>query len=115
MRCLKCSHENPQTVGYCQKCGSKMDFTADEIQGALMDQKREEVAHSTEFYARQALTFAFVVFMVALTCLVLSTGAPDTPPPAIPSASNGSKYVEVDVKSEIEVPKMLVPLEVRRK
>ena len=115
MKCLKCSHQNAACVGYCQKCGAKMDFTADEIQGALFDKKAEEVKHNTEFYARQALTFAFALFMVSMTCLVLSLGTPETTPPAIPSASNGSKYVEVDVKSDTEVPKMLVPLEVRKK
>src|SRR6266850_2349551 len=115
MNCLKCRHSNPATVVYCQKCGAKMDFTADEIQGALIDKKREEVAHSTEFYARQAITFAGVLFLVALTCMVFSTGAPETAPPAIPSASNGSKYVEVDYKTEVEIPKLQVPLEVRKK
>jgi hypothetical protein len=115
MKCLKCSHQNAATVGYCQKCGAKMDFTADEIQGALIDKKREEVADSTEFYARQAITFAAVIFLVAITCFALSLGAPDTAPPAIPSAANGSKYVDVEYKSDLEIPKFQVPLEVRKK
>ena len=115
MQCLKCSHKNPGTVAYCQRCGAKLDFTADEIQGALIENKREEVAHNTEFYAKQALTFAAVLFLVAVTCLVLSTGAPENAPVAIPSASNGSKYVEVDVKLEGEIRKALAPLEVRKK
>ena len=115
MQCIKCSHKNPATVGYCQKCGSKMDFTADEIQGALIEKKREEVAHTTEFYAKQALTFAAILFLLAVTCLVLSTGTPENPPPAIPSASHGSKYVEVEAKVAAELPKLEIPLEVRRK
>jgi len=115
MNCLKCSHKNPGTVGYCQRCGAKMDFTADEIQGALIDKKRGEVADNTEFYAKQALTFAAALFLLAVTCLVLSTGTPETAPPAIPSASNGSKYVEVEPKVEAELPKLRLPLEVRKR
>ena len=115
MQCLKCSHKNPGSVFYCQRCGAKLDFTADEIQGALIDKKREEVAHSTEFYAKQALTFASVLFLLAATCLVLSTGTPETVPPAIPSVSNGSRYVEVEPKVDTELPKLRVPLEARKK
>jgi len=115
MNCLKCNHRNPGTVAYCQRCGAKMDFTADEIQGSLMEKKREEVAHNTEFYAKQALTFAAILFLLAATCMVLSTGAPETPPPAIPSSSNGSKYIEVEPRVEAELPKLQVPLEVRKK
>ena len=115
MNCLKCGHRNNATIAFCQKCGAKMDFTADEIAGALVEKKREEVADNTAFYARQALTFAVVVFLVALTCLVLSTGAPDTSPPAIPSAAQGSKYLEVDYKVDTDLPKLPVPLEVRKK
>lgn len=115
MNCLKCSHKNPGTVGYCQRCGAKMDFTADEIQGALIDKKREEVADNTEYYAKQALTFASILFLLAATCLVLASGTPETSPPAVPSASNGSKYVEVEPKVEAELPKLRIPLEVRKR
>lgn len=115
MQCLKCSHKNNATVAFCQRCGAKMDFTADEIQGALIENKRAEVADNTEFYARQALTFASILFLVALTCLVLSTGAPEGSPPAVPSASNGTKYIEVDYRLEPELPKLQVPLEGRKK
>jgi hypothetical protein len=92
-----------------------MDFTADEIQGALLEKKREEVADNTEFYARQAITFAGILFLVALTFFGLSLGAPDTWPTALPSASNGSKYVEVEYKADLDLPKLMVPLEVRKK
>jgi uncharacterized membrane protein YvbJ len=115
MQCLKCSHRNPASLAYCQKCGAKMDFTADEIQGALIEKKREEVAHNTEYYAKQALTFATILFLLAATFLVLSTGAPETSPPSVPSASNGSEYIKVDPKMDTEMPKLQVPLEVRKK
>jgi uncharacterized membrane protein YvbJ len=115
MQCLKCSHKNPGTVAYCQRCGAKLDFTADEIAGALIENKREEIVHNTEFYAKQALTFAAAIFLIAATCLVLSLGAPEAVPQAVPSASNGSRYVELDQKMEGELRKHYVPLEVRKK
>lgn len=115
MQCLKCNHKNTGTVGYCQRCGAKMDFTADEIQGALIEKKRAEVAHNTEFYAKQALTFAAVLFLLAATCLVLSMGTPETVPPAIPSASNGSRYVEVEPRVQADLPKLEAPLELRKR
>src|ERR1041384_1140477 len=115
MQCIKCSHKNPGTVAYCQRCGAKLDFTADEIAGSLIENRREEIAHNTEFYAKQALTFAAVLFLVALTCLVLSPAAPENAPTAIPSASNGSKYIELETKMEGDLKKYPVSLEVKKK
>ncbi len=114
MICLQCRHNNLASVGYCQRCGAKLDFTADEIQDALVEKAASEVKQSTEFYARQALLFAAVLFLVALTALALAGGAPEESY-YIPSASVGAKHLEVEFKQEVEVPKLLIPLEVRKR
>ena len=77
MQCLKCNFKNPGTIAYCQKCGARMDFTADEIAGSLVETAREETAANTEFYAKQSLTFGAILFLLAVTLYVLSFGAPE--------------------------------------
>jgi hypothetical protein len=114
MNCLRCNYRNPGTVGYCQKCGAKMDFTADEIAEALAEKGRQEVVQATGFHAKRLLTFAVILFLVSVTLLVLSGGAPEGKY-SIPSAANGSKYVELDASIDAELPRPLAPLEVKRK
>jgi hypothetical protein len=114
MNCLTCGHRNPGTVAYCQKCGGKMDFTADEISASLVEKKKGEVVANTEFYAKQSLLLGAILFLVAMTLFVLSTGAPKEGY-AVPSVSNGAKYLEIDAKADITLPRMAIPLEVRKK
>jgi hypothetical protein len=121
MICLQCNHKNPGTVAYCQRCGAKMDFTADEIQQALVDKARGEVVQNTEFYARQALVFSAVLLLLAITLLVLSGGAPQESYyiPSIvyggsPNAP-GAKYLETDFKLDPTLPKLVIPLEFRKR
>ncbi len=94
MNCLRCNFKNPATVSYCQKCGGKLDLTADEIRDALVEKAQLERATSTEFYARQMLFFAVILFMVALTLVFLSGGA-QTDSYAVPSIVSGTRYTEV--------------------
>lgn len=114
MLCPKCKFKNPGTVGYCQRCGGKMDFTADEIAGSLVETARQETASNTEFYARQALTFASVLFLLAMTLWVLSFGAPKEAY-YIPALSKGAEHVKVEFKLEPQIPKLTIPLEFRKK
>ena len=90
MRCIGCGHENPATVSYCQKCGQHMDLTAEEIRAALVEKAKAETARHTEWYARQSLIFAIVLFLIALTALVATGGAPEDRH-FIPSASQGAE------------------------
>lgn len=114
MNCLRCKHKNPGTLQYCQKCGAKMDFTADEIREALVDKARDEAVAETGFHAKRLLALAVMLFLTAVTFLVLSGGAPEDAY-YVPSAANGAKYVEVGVKLDPRLPKLSVPLEARKK
>jgi hypothetical protein len=114
MNCLKCNHKNPGTLQYCQKCGAKLDFTADEIREALVEKARHEVVAETGFHARRLLALAVVLFLTAVTFLVLSGGAPEGAY-YLPSAAPGAKYVEVEAKLDPKLPKLSVPLEARKK
>jgi hypothetical protein len=114
MNCLKCNYKNPGTIAYCQKCGARMDFTADEIAGSLVETAREETAQSTEFYAKQSLTFAAVLFLVSMTLFVLSLGAP-TESYYIPALSKGAEHVKVEFKLEPQLPKLSIPIEIRKR
>src|SRR6185295_15176971 len=114
MQCLKCHHKNPGTVAYCQKCGAKMDFTADEITGSLVEKAREETAKSTEHYAKHTLTFAAVLFLLMVTLFVMSLGATDESY-YIPALSKGAEHVKVDYKVTPEVKRLTVPFEIRKR
>lgn len=114
MNCLKCNYKNPGTIAYCQKCGARMDFTADEITGSLVEKAREETAANTEHYAKQSLTFAAIVFLFALTLFVLSLGAPEQSY-YIPALSKGAEHVKVEFKMDPQVPKLSVPYEIRKR
>lgn len=114
MNCLRCNFKNTGTLAYCQKCGARMDFTADQIAGSLVETAREETAANTEFYAKQSLTFAAVIFLVAITLFVLSLGAPQEAY-YIPALSKGSDHVKVEFKLDPQLPKLSVPFEIRKR
>lgn len=118
MICLQCNHNNPATIGYCQKCGAKMDFTADQIQDALVQKAKGEVAANTEYYAKQALTFAVVIFLLTISLFIVAGGAPEDKY-SIPSVSmevgqRGGKHVEVEFKLQPEMPVQLVPVDPKK-
>jgi len=114
MQCLKCNHKNPGTIAYCQKCGTKMDFTADEIAGSLVETARDETARNTEHYAKQSLTLAAILFLLAMTLFVLSFGAPEGSY-YIPALSKGAEHVKVEFKMDPQIPKLSVPFEIRKR
>jgi hypothetical protein len=116
MNCLRCKHNNPATVTYCQKCGQKLDFTADEIAGALTEKAQNERIKTTEFYAKQALFFTILLFVIAITAFIISLGAPDEIYP-VPSATNGAKYIELGEQGRWEPPceRELMPIGLKRK
>ena len=114
MNCMKCNYKNPGTIAYCQKCGAKMDFTADEIAGSLVETAREETAQNTEHYARHTLTFAAILFLVSATLFVLSLGSPEESF-YIPALSRGSEHVKVEFKMSPEIKKLAVPIEIRKR
>ena len=114
MNCMKCNYKNPGTIAYCQKCGAKMDFTADEIAGSLVETAREETAQNTEHYARHTLTFAAILFLVSATLFVLSLGSPEESF-YIPALSRGSEHVKVEFKMSPEIKKLPVPIEIRKR
>ena len=114
MNCLKCHYKNPGTMAYCQKCGARMDFTADEIAGSLVETAREETALNTEYYAKQSLTFAAIIFLLSITLWVLSFGAPEESY-YIPALSKGAEHVKIEFKMEPDIPKLSVPYEFRKR
>ncbi len=114
MNCPTCGSKNPATIAYCQRCGSRMDLTADEIRQALVEKAKGEIIQSTEYYARQSLVFAVVLLLIALTLLVLAGGAPQDSY-YVPSMSGGVKYLKANYAVGTEIPKLVVPLEPRRR
>jgi uncharacterized membrane protein YvbJ len=115
MNCLRCGHKNNATVAYCAKCGGKLDLTADEIAEALVQKAQDERASNTEFYARQALFFAVILFMLSITIFVLSLGA-QTDSYAVPSIVDKTRYIEVqyNVMNRLDLPKGLIPYQEKR-
>jgi uncharacterized membrane protein YvbJ len=102
MNCLSCGHNNSATVTYCQRCGGKLDLTADEISASLFDSAQKEQAKSTAFYARQSLFFSILLFLIAITVYVVSGGAPEQDF-RVPSAATGAKYLKYEFKVEKKI------------
>ena len=119
MNCIRCHHNNAATVQYCAKCGGKLDLTADEIADALISKAQDEKASQTEFYARQSLYFAVIIFLIAITAVILSGGAlTERDSYAVPSIVNGTKYTEVNysIREKLDLQRGLVPfLSTKRK
>jgi hypothetical protein len=114
MKCLQCGHDSLSAVGFCGRCGAKLDFTADEIAGALVTKATVETAANTEFYAKRALMFSLFLFLAALTLYVLSAGeAPATH--FMPSAARGSSHTDLEVKVEPVLPRLEIPIESRKR
>jgi hypothetical protein len=102
------------SVGFCSRCGKKLDFTADEIAGALVREAREETAANTLHYAKQALTFGGAFFLLAATLFALSRGAP-TESYTIPAVSPGSKHVDLEFKGDPRLERLAIPIEFRKR
>jgi hypothetical protein len=114
MNCPKCNYRNPGTIAYCQKCGGRLDFTADEIAGSLVETAREETAQSTETYAKHTLTFSAVLLLLSLTLFVMSLGAPEESY-YIPALSKGAEHVKVEFKMAPDIKKLSIPIEIRKR
>lgn len=108
MNCISCGNRNPATVTYCQKCGKKLDLTADEIRDSLVQKAQEETAQNTEFYARRLLVLSIVLFVLAMTGFVATGGAPEETD-FIPSASRGARYVRFEYLHLIPLEPLAVP------
>ena len=114
MNCLTCGHNNPGTAGYCQKCGARLDLTADEIADALVEKAKGEVVQTTEHYARQSLVFAALLLLIMFTLLIVSGGAPEDAY-QIPSVSSGADHVKMEgFKLDLDLKAQRVPFEDQR-
>jgi hypothetical protein len=114
MNCIQCNNPNPATVQYCQRCGSKLNLTADEIRDTLIERAGQERADKTSANARQILVFGIILFVAALT-LFIAAGPPPEGAVHMPSAAEGAKYAEFKYRYEPDVSKARVPFEVKRK
>lgn len=114
MQCIQCGHKNPGAVLYCQKCGVKLDMTADEIQKFYAERVRDEKLKATEQYAQRTLSFALVVLVIALLVLMFSRGAPRGAY-YVPSATVGSEYIKEPDYFNPQIRKLRIPFEEERK
>lgn len=114
MQCIQCGHKNPGAVLHCQKCGVKLDMTADEIQKFYAEKVRDEKLKSTEQYAQRTLSFALVVLAIALLVMLFSRGAPRGAY-YVPSATMGSEYIKEPNYFNPQIQKLRIPLEEERK
>lgn len=114
MNCIQCQNPNPATVQYCQRCGSKLNLTADEIRDTLIERESMARQDKTAANARQALMFGIILFVAGLT-LFIAAGSPPEGGVHLPSASETGGYGTFEYRYEPEIPKAMVPFEVTRK
>lgn len=114
MNCIQCQNPNPATVQYCQRCGSKLNLTADEIRDTLIERESVARADKTVVNAKQGLVFGIVMFVASLT-LFIAAGSPPVGAIHLPSAAESANYGEFQYRYEPDMSKALVPYEVNRK
>jgi uncharacterized membrane protein YvbJ len=114
MQCIKCEFKNPGTVLYCQKCGEKMDMTADEVAVFYQQKIREERRQNMQAYAFRSLVLAVIIFLISLTFMIVAGGEPPNTS-YIPSAVKGSESLKVDYRVGTKLEPLLIPLNEDRK
>ena len=114
MNCIQCQNPNPATVQFCQRCGARLNLTADEIRDTLIERAAQERADKTTQNARQMLVFGIIVFIAAITLFFAAGNAPEGAV-HLPSASESGNYGDFEYRYEPQMKKALVPYEVKRK
>jgi hypothetical protein len=101
-------------VQFCQRCGARLNLTADEIRDTLIERASQERADKTAQNARQALVFGIILFVAALT-LYFAAGSPPKGAVHLPSSSENAGYGDFEYPYEPGVRKAVVPFEKTRK
>ena len=112
MKCLQCRHENPATVVYCQRCGKKLDMTADEIRDSIMEGVAGERAAGTEENMRNTLAFGVLLFVLGVS-LFIAVGSVPEGRVYVPSAAESGDYVKINWRFEPKMDRALVPFKVK--
>lgn len=107
MRCIQCGHDSPVSTGYCPKCGGRLDLTANEIGQVLFEKARKDAAKETEYFTRQFVVFAIMLFLVAITISILSANPPISY--QVPSATKDANFIKVEYKYLPPLEKKFVP------
>ncbi len=114
MNCIQCQNPNPATVQFCQRCGARLNLTADEIRDTLIERASQERADKTAQNAKQALLFGIILFVASLTLFIAAGSAPEGAV-HLPSAAESAQYGEFEYRFVPEVTKARVPYEMKRK
>jgi len=110
---MKCNYKNPARSPIAQKCGAKMDFTADEIAGRS-SRRREETAQNTEHYAKHTLTFARRPVPAVADALRPVVRRPEESY-YVPALAGRGSTVRLEFKLSPEVKKLSIPIEIRKR
>ena len=62
MKCLHCNKPTPDTELYCRHCGTKLDFTFDEVKEKLTEEIHEERVEETEAFFRWIMLIVILVY-----------------------------------------------------
>jgi len=114
MNCIQCQNPNPATVQFCQRCGARLNLTADEIRDTLIERASQERADKTAQNAKQMLVFGIITLIASLTLFFAAGSAPEGAV-HLPSAAENANYGDFEYRFEPVMEKALVPYEVKRK
>ncbi len=113
MNCPGCSHDNPGTITYCQRCGGRLDLTADDITASLAEERKGEAAVDAAYKARRFLVGSVIFFLLALTVYVYAGKAPQEAY-HVPSVSNGGEYLEYRYAVESRMDRLEIVVEEKK-
>lgn len=113
MNCPGCAHDNPATVAYCQRCGGRMDLTADDISASLAQEREGEAAIDVAYKVRRLLVGSVIFFLLAMTVYVFSGKAPQEAY-YVPSVSNGGEYLQYHYPVPSRMDRLEIPVEEKK-
>jgi len=89
-------------------------MTADQISASLFEKAKGEKQKSGEYYARQSLFVAVVLFLVGLALFLLSGGVPEEAH-HVPAAAGGSRHLRYEYKVDKAIPELDLPIPEEKK
>ncbi len=101
MRCRRCTYENEETVEYCARCGDRIVYRRDEVQGVLKVKLETQMADAFEEQMRHFLVLAGALLLGAITFKVFLGGWATCF--VMPSSSQSAPYATVGYLYEAPV------------
>lgn len=97
MKCLTCHKTTPDTELYCRHCGTKLEFSFEEVTDKLSNEIRSEKMQETEAFFRWIMMIVLLLFTMGyfFNSLWLKTPQPTLTPGYVPDIQLPDRSSEI--------------------